>query len=301
MPAAKAVGPYAIESIVARGATSVVYLARDTRSGERVALKTFALGSEHGAEAQAGAIAEARARFLREADAARRLRHPAIAALLDAGEAAGVAYLAIEPLAGCDLSRHTSEAQRLPAAQVARIAAQVADALAYAHRQGVVHRDVKAANVIYDAATDRAWVTDFGIARVADASHTRTGVLLGTPQCMAPELLAGRRADARSDLYALGVLLFELLCSRPPFTAAALGALIRQVANDTPPPLLQLRPELPSALGALVAALLAKDPALRPQDGAAVARELRAIAALIDADARAATGEVRPPAGADPR
>lgn len=277
MPALTGVGPYAIESEIARGATSVVYLARDTRNGQRVALKTLALGRE----LEGDALAEARARFLREAEAARRLRHPGIVKVLDAGEAQGVAYLAMAPLPGHDLSRHVAAGGLLPATQVLRIAARLADALAYAHAQGVVHRDIKAANVLVDLAADRVALTDFGIARIGDASHTRTGMLLGTPQCMAPELLAGQRADSRSDLYALGVLLFQLLCGRLPFEAGALGALMRQVVNDPAPELHVLRPDLPAALDALVARLLAKDPALRPQDGAELALELRAIAESI--------------------
>ncbi len=276
MPALTALGPYRIESEIARGATSVVYLARDARSGQHVALKTLALSRE----LTGGALAEARARFMREANAARRLRHPDIVTVLDAGEANGVAYLAMESVAGHDLSRHAAAGQLLPAPQVLRIAARVADALGYAHRQGVVHRDIKPANVIIDLAADRVCVTDFGIARVGDASHTRTGMLLGTPECMAPEQLVGQRADSRSDLYSFGVLLFQLLCGRLPFEADALGALMKQVVNDPAPELRSLRPDLPPALDALVAQLLAKDPASRPQDGAALARELRAIAAL---------------------
>lgn len=274
MPVA-AIGPYQIEAEIGRGATSVVYRARDSRSGRQVALKALALNRAFDAEA----FDEARSRFLREAEAARRLRHPDIVAVLDAGEAGGVAYLAMELIAGHDLRGHVVPGQLLPAPQVLQIAARVADALAYAHSQGVLHRDIKAANVLVEPAAGRVCVTDFGIARIGDASHTRTGMLLGTPECMAPELLAGQRGDHRSDLYALGVLLFQLLCGRLPFEAAALGALMRRVVNDPPPPLHGLRAAMPAALSALVAGLLAKDAAARPQDGAEVARELRAIAA----------------------
>ncbi|MBE2241214.1 MAG: serine/threonine protein kinase [Burkholderiaceae bacterium] len=285
MPAAAAVGPYRIEAEIGRGATSVVYRALDTRDGRRVALKTLALNREFDAEA----IDAARSRFLREADAARRLHHPGVVAVQDAGEAGGTAYLAMEWVAGHDLRRHTAPGALLPLPQVLEIAASVADALGYAHSQGVVHRDVKAANVLIDAASGRVRVADFGVARIADASHTRTGMLLGTPECMAPELLAGQRADSRSDLYALGVLLFQLLCGRLPFEAAALGALMRQVVNDPAPPLQSLRGDAPAALSALVAQLLAKDPASRPPDGAAVGRELRTIAAVMQAPPGAET------------
>lgn len=276
MSAVAGVGPYRIESEIARGATSVVYRAIDSRSGRRVALKTLALNRELTGDA----LADARSRFLREADAARRLRHPDIVSVLDAGEANGVAYLAMEQASGHDLSRHAVAGHLLPVSQVLHVAARVADALAYAHSQGVVHRDIKAGNVLVDLAADRVCVTDFGIARVGDASHTRTGMLLGTPECMAPELLAGQRADSHSDLYSFGVLLFQLLCGRLPFEAGALGALMKKVVNDPAPELRSLRPDLPPAVSVLVARLLAKDPALRPQDGAVIARELRAIGAL---------------------
>ncbi len=275
MPAATGIGRYEIEAEIGRGATSVVYRARDSRSGRQVALKTLALSREFDADA----FDEARRRFLREADAARRLRHPAVVPVLDAGEAGGVAYLAMELIAGHDLRRHVAPGDLLPVPQVLHAAADVADALGYAHAQGVLHRDIKAANVLIDPASGRVCVTDFGIARIGDASHTRTGMLLGTPECMAPESLAGRRADHRSDLYSLGVLLFQLLCGRLPFEAAALGALMRQVVNDPAPPLHGLRPGLPAALSALVAQLLSKDPASRPPEASAVARALREIAA----------------------
>jgi serine/threonine-protein kinase len=279
MPAVTVVGPYTVESEIARGATSVVHLARDGRDGRCVALKTIALGRELSGEA----LTEARARFLREAAAARRLDHPDIVKILDAGEERGVAYLAMELLPGHDLRPHVDPGQLLPVPQALRVAARVADALAHAHRQGVVHRDIKPGNVIVDAATDRVVVTDFGVARIGDASHTRTGMLLGTPAYMSPEQLVGQRVDGRSDLYALGVLLFQLLCGRLPFEAATLAAMMKQIVNDAAPPLRALKPDLPEALEALVARMLAKDRASRPGDGAEIAQALRAIATQLEA------------------
>jgi serine/threonine-protein kinase len=279
MPAVTVVGPYTVESEIARGATSVVHLARDGRDGRCVALKTIALGRELSGEA----LTEARARFLREAAAARRLDHPDIVKILDAGEERGVAYLAMELLPGHDLQPHVDPGQLLPVPKALRIAARVADALAHAHRQGVVHRDIKPGNVIVDAATDRVVVTDFGVARIGDASHTRTGMLLGTPAYMSPEQLVGQRVDGRSDLYALGVLLFQLLCGRLPFEASTLAAMMKQIVNDAAPPLRALKPDLPEALEALVARMLAKDRASRPGDGAEIAQALRAIATQLDA------------------
>jgi serine/threonine-protein kinase len=150
------------------------------------------------------------------------------------------------------------------------IAAQLAEALAHAHRAGVVHRDVKPGNALFDPSTRRAALADFGLARAADAQASRSGLMLGSPAYMAPELLAGQPADARGDLYSLGVLTYELLAGRPPFEAASIGALLRAVAQEPPPPLASLRPDWPAAmaehLDALVAPLLDKDPARRPAD-----------------------------------
>ena len=294
MPAVPGPGPYAIESELARGATSVVHLARDARSGQRVALKTIALDRALTPELRA----EARARFLREADAARRLSHPGIVRILDAGEEGDVAWLAMEWVDGYDLRRHVAPGRLLAPARALGVAARVADALAHAHRHGVVHRDIQPGNVIVETATGRVVVTDFGIARVGDASHTRTGVLLGTPAYMAPEQLLGQRVDGRSDTYALGVLLFQLLCARLPFEADRPAALMRQIVNDRAPLLRSLRPELPETIETLVDRMLAKDRASRPADGAEVARALDAAAGSMAAQHCAPGAAPAAPSGA---
>src|SRR5262249_5430854 len=151
---------------------------------------------------------EAHTRFLREAETAMRLRHPAIVQVSAAGEADGVGYLVMELLRGHDLTRYTTLDSLLRVERVLHVGEQIALALDYAHREGVVHRALKPANVMFDPSSGRVAVTDFGIARLVDAARTRSGVLLGTPAFLAPELLMGREATARSDLYALGVTLF---------------------------------------------------------------------------------------------
>ncbi len=246
----------------------VVYLARDPRSDRPLAIKTIALGREFADEERA----EARQRFLREAETAARLRHADIVSVLDSGEDQGLAWIAMEFLSGHDLQRHTQVGTLLPVPVVLRVASRVSDALAYAHRQGVVHRDVKPANVMVDLATDSVKVTDFGIARIADASRTRTGMVLGTPSFMSPEQMAGRRIDGRSDLYSLGVMLFQLLCGRLPHRADSMAALMSQIVNQRAPNIRSLRPELPEALADLVA-LAAREaprtaPCRRPTAGA---------------------------------
>ena len=249
-----------------------IYLAQDPLSGRRVALKTLTL--DPGDES----AADLRTRFAREADAAGRLRHPGIVAVLGHGEAPGLAWLAMEHLQGHDLERHVTAAGRLPLAQVVDIGAQLADALGYAHAQGVVHRDIKPANVMLDPATGCVKLADFGVARVADALRTRTGVVLGTPAYMSPEQIAGLAVDGRADLYSLGVLLFELICARLPHEAATLGALMDAIARRPAPDIRTLRPDLPDALAAVVAQALAKRPDRRPADGYAMVTALRAVA-----------------------
>jgi eukaryotic-like serine/threonine-protein kinase len=271
LPPGTLLGALRIDQALARGASATLYRATDAASGAPVAVK--ALCPSPGT---AGAAAEVE-RFLREGERACALQHPHIVRVWGGGQARGVAFVAMELLPGHDLTRWTAPEHRLPEAAVLDIAAQLADALAYAHRQGVVHRDVKPANVVFDPATRRAVLTDFGLARGPDADATRSGVMLGSPAYMAPELLAGAPPDARSDLYALGVLTYELLAGRPPFNQPSLGSLLRAVALDAPPRLADLRPDLPDAaeLDRLLAPLLAKAAAERPADGATWAAQAR--------------------------
>jgi serine/threonine-protein kinase len=258
-----------VERVLGRGATSTVYAAFDEAAGQWRALKVLA--PEPGADP--ARAAEAAQRFAREAALARRLDHPAIARLHGAGRDGGLDWLLMELLPGTDLRRYTQPARLLPEAVVVRLGARLADALAHAHAAGVVHRDLKPANVMVDWSSDRVALTDFGLARGADAASTRTGLVLGSPAYMAPEQLAGAPPGPAADLYALGVLLFELLAGRRPFDAPALGALLRQVASEPAPRLTAVSP----ALADLVDALLAKAPAQRPPSAAAVSAALAAL------------------------
>jgi eukaryotic-like serine/threonine-protein kinase len=266
-------GRYRIEHELGRGSMGVVYLGSDPKIGRSVAIKTMALGKEfHGHE-----LAEARQRFFREAETAGRLQHPDIVTIFDAGEAHELAYIAMELLKGDDLQQHTLPATLLPVADVVNITARVADALAYAHSQGVVHRDIKPANVMVDLPADAVKVTDFGIARITDSSRTRTGMVLGTPSFMSPEQMAGRRVDGRSDLYSLGVMLYQLLTGDLPHRADSMATLLYEIANATAPDVRNRRPEVPEALAKVVARLLEKRPEQRHADGKQLAVELRAI------------------------
>ena len=270
-------GRYQVEKELGKGAMGVVYLGRDPKIGRTVAIKTLALSAEfEGTE-----LADVRERFFREAETAGRLQHPNIVTIFDAGEEHDLAYIAMEFLQGRDLVAHTRDGALLPVTVVLSIGERVALALDHAHRQQVVHRDIKPANVMYDPATDSVKVTDFGIARITGSSKTRTGMVLGTPSFMSPEQLAGQRVDGRSDLYSLGVMLFQLLTGSLPLRGDSMAALMYQIANQPAPDVRERRPELPPELADILSKTLSKSPAERYQTGLEIAADLRkTIAAL---------------------
>jgi len=266
-------GRFIVEREIGRGAMGVLVQARDPRTEQPVAIKTMALGHEF----QGDALEEARSRFYREAELAGRLHHPDIVSILEAGEDNGLAYIAMEFLEGEDLSTHVQESTLLPVPDVLAITARVADALAYAHAQGVTHRDVKPANILIDAGTDSVKVTDFGIARIVDSTQTRTGMVLGTPSFMSPEQMAGDRVDGRSDLYSLGVTLYQLLTAQLPYRGDSMAQLIRAITSDPVPDIRALRPELPQELADIVSLALEKRPEVRYANGRELSADLRTV------------------------
>lgn len=286
MPAT--LGRYRIESEIGRGSMGAVYLGRDPQIGRQVAIKTLALSREF----EGDKLVEARERFFREAETAGRLQHPGIVTIFDAGEAQDLAYIAMEYIKGEDLQRYTSPGRLLPLTQLLEIIARVAEALAYAHSQGVVHRDIKPANVMVDLESGLVKVTDFGVARLDDSSRTRTGLVLGTPSFMSPEQMAGRRTDGRSDLYSLGVMLFQLLTASLPHQGETMAQLMRQIANETAPDIRSLRPELPQELADVVALALEKRPEVRYADGGQLAQDLRTLVAAMLSAPPAGSGAV---------
>ncbi|MBE9608978.1 serine/threonine-protein kinase [Chitinilyticum piscinae] len=270
-------GRYRLEGELGKGAMGLVYRGLDQAIGRPVAIKTMALAEEFDDDQ----LAEARERFFREAETAGRLTHPNIVTVFDVGETDGLAYIAMELLAGATLDDHAGPDRLLPLEETLQIVRQVALALEYAHKQQVVHRDIKPANVMYDPASRKVKVTDFGIARLTDSSRTKTGVVLGTPSFMSPEQLAGQRVDGRSDLYSLGVLLYQLVSGYLPFNGGSLAELMYAIANLLPTDPRHYRPELPNLLVAIIMRALQKDPAQRFQSGAQFALALARLEAQL--------------------
>lgn len=261
------IGGHAIVREVARGSFGAMHLATDAATGLPVALKTVRL-----------ADAASRDRFLREARACAKLAHPGIVDLRSFGEESGFGWIAMEWLPGYDLAHYTRPARLLPEPLALNVAACMADALAHAHDAGVIHRDLKPANVRLHLPLGIVKLTDFGCAWLADAERTRSGQIIGTPLYMAPEQLVGSRTDGRVDLYALGVVLFQMLTGATPFSGDSVGRVLAAIADEAAPDLRERRPDCPPLLAEVVARLLAKRPEDRQPDGRRLALELRTIA-----------------------
>ncbi len=278
-------GRYQVDKELGKGAMGVVYLGKDPKIGRVVAIKTMALAQEFSGDD----LVDARERFFREAETAGRLQHQNIVTIFDAGEEHDLAYIAMEFLKGKDLLDFCKDGNLLPVPRVLSIVARVAEALAYAHRQNVVHRDIKPANIMYEHDTDTVKVTDFGIARITDSSKTKTGLVLGTPSFMSPEQLAGKKVDGRSDLYSLGVMLFQMLTGVLPFRGDSMSELMYKIANEEAPDLRTIRSDLPEGLANLVALSMSKRPETRYQDGDQFASDLRTVLAEFGGGATGAS------------
>ncbi len=266
-------GRLELQAILGSGGMATVYRARDRDRGRLCAVKV--LGDVLSQDA------EFRRRFRREAASAMGLTHPSIVAVYDCGGTALHQYMVMEFVAGGTLYDRLSRPERVSEADALRIGAEVADALAYAHDRGVIHRDIKPHNILLTE-DGHVKVADFGIARTLDAtSLTRTGAVMGSAHYLAPEQARGDRAGPASDLYALGVVLYEMLAGRVPFDGEAPVAIALKHLNDPPPDLRRIRPDLSPATVALVERLLSKTPEARHPSAAALAADLRRAAARI--------------------
>jgi eukaryotic-like serine/threonine-protein kinase len=267
-------GRYQLVEEIGRGAMGRVFLGRDPKINRIVAIKAVDLANDFDLEESD----DAGERFLREAEAAGRLNHPHIVTIYDVGERDRIAYIAMEYLHGRRLSEFTQTKDLLPPALVFDLLSRTADALHYAHARNVVHRDIKPANIMYDSQSNTLKLTDFGIARFIDATRTRAGIVLGTPSFMSPEQLEGKNVNGHTDLFALGVTLFQLLTGQLPFRGNSMTKLMFVIANEPHQPVTALRAGLPACVDSLLDRALAKDPNDRYRDGAEMAEALRTAA-----------------------
>jgi eukaryotic-like serine/threonine-protein kinase len=268
------VGRYQIGERIGRGAMATVYKGYDPDIGRPLALKFL--------HAQLCVDEEYRGRFVREARAAGGLSHSNIVTVFDTGEIQGRPYIAMELIEGTPLSEIMRPGESLPIRDVCDIGAQLARALDYAHGKGIFHRDIKPSNIIRVKDSNTVKVTDFGIAHMHDAQQTRKGSVLGTPQYMSPEQAMGLKVDGRSDLFSVGVVLYQLLTGQAPFEASSLVTLAHRIAKEEPKPIDELRRDVPAALRRVVERCLRKTPDKRYASGAELAQALGKVIAEID-------------------
>ncbi len=263
-------GRYKVLKELGRGSMGVVYLGKDPTIQRFVAVKTMQLNEID----EADKLQDVKARFFREAESTGRLAHPNIVTIFDAGEEHDLGYIAMELLQGTTLKDWSRKPNLMPFQQVLPILATVAEAMDYAHQQGVVHRDIKPANIMLTD-DEVVKIMDFGIAKMATSSKTQTNIVMGTPTYMSPEQIAGKKVDGRSDIFSLAVVMFELLTGRPPFMADNVSALLFAIAHRPHPSLKAIRPDLPPILKDVLDRALHKDSVHRYRRAGEFALDLR--------------------------
>ena len=264
-------GRYVIDRKIGKGAMGAVYQAHDPRINRSVALKVIPIEKEFEDEE----LEEARLRFFREAESAGRLAHPNIITVYDCGEDKHLAYIAMEYLKGTSLTKYTEPKKLLAPPKALELCARTAEGLDYAHNQGVIHRDIKPANILYSLRDDLLKISDFGVARLTDNNRTKTGIVLGTPMYMSPEQLNAEELSGHSDLFSLGVTLYELLLGEVPFQASNIAVLMTKIATDDPAPVSNRRPGIPPSVDAVLFKALEKSPEQRFANGGEMALALR--------------------------
>ena len=279
-------GRYEVIGELGRGAMGVVYKGQDPKIHRTVAIKTLRLSSFDD-----DAIGEIKERFFREAESAGLLAHPNIVTIFDCGEEHDLTYIAMEYLDGEDLNGFTEKGRLLPLRETLSIASHVARALDYAHSKGIVHRDIKPANIMRIKESKVVKVTDFGIARITSSSKTKTGIILGTPSYMSPEQIAGKKVDGRSDIFSLGIVLFEMLTGRKPFLGEDMTALMFNIAREDHASLRKINPRIPPVLEKIINKALEKDPKKRYQRAGLMAYHLEKVISRIDEIASRKKGE----------
>ncbi|MBF0518100.1 MAG: CHASE2 domain-containing protein [Nitrospirae bacterium] len=283
------IGRYQLLRELGRGAMGVVYHGKDPVINREVAIKTLKYD-----EIEEDQIEDVKQRFLKEAEAAGKLSHPNIVKIYDVGDDKDESFMAMELLSGGDLTRFCQQSTRLPFGEVLAIVSGVADALDYAHSNGVVHRDIKPANIML-LENKEIRVTDFGIARVMENSKTVTGMVMGTPSYMSPEQIAGKKVDGRSDLFSLGVVFYELLTGEKPFKGDSIATLMYNITSSEPVPIIELDRRIPSCIVQIISKLLIKKPEGRYQTGRDFIEDLNQCKKTIIAKQRAKAATQPPP------
>ena len=271
-------GRYEVMRQLGKGAMGVVYLGQDPRINRTTAIKTFRFAEDFEPEE----AEELKQKFFREAESAGTLSHPNIVTIYDAGDEQDLAYIAMEYLEGTDLERYTKKDGLLPMRKVIGYVADVADALGYAHDKGIVHRDVKPANIML-LKSGVIKITDFGIARITATSQTQTGVVKGTPYYMSPEQISGEKVDGRSDIFSLGVMLYQMLTGELPFKGDNPAALMHQIMNTPHPDPRKFNPKILKPLVFILNKALEKDRDKRYQKAGQMAAHLQELGRKLDA------------------
>ncbi len=266
-------GRYEIERELGRGAMGVVFLGKDPKIARTVAIKTLSYQAFDD-----GHLPELKERFFREAEAAGRLDHPSIVTVYDVGEEADLAYIAMDYAQGRPLSEFGKPGRLLPLPTVLDIIARVADALAYAHSQKVVHRDIKPGNIIYNPNDGAIRITDFGIAKISDDSRTKTGSVMGSPLFMSPEQLKGQKVTGASDIYSLGVTLYKLVSGATPYQGDTLANLTYQILNKRPRSVREFNADIPNGVVRLINKAIQREPDKRFASAATMAEAVRRLA-----------------------
>lgn len=261
-------GRYVIVEEIGQGAMGVVYKAVDPLIDRTVAIKTINL------DLSKEELANFEKRFQREVQSAGKLNHPNIVTVYDVGRTEGVAYMAMEFLEGKELREILDSGVVLPIEKVVHIATQVAEGLGFAHEHGIVHRDVKPSNVMV-LKNGLVKITDFGIAQMSSATRTISGMVMGSPKYMSPEQVVGQTVDGRSDIFSLGVMLYEMLTGKTPFSGDNISAIMYQILNDEPIPPKTFNQSIPEAINFIVLRALAKHPDKRYQNAKEMARDLK--------------------------
>ena len=271
-------GRYEVERQLGKGAMGIVYLGKDPRINRTTAIKTFRFADEY----DASEIKGLKEKFFREAESAGTLSHPNIVTIYDAGDEQDLAYIAMEYLEGEDLEKYTKKENLMPMRKVIGYMADIAGGLAYAHERGIVHRDIKPANIML-LKNDMVKITDFGIARITATSQTQTGIVKGTPYYMSPEQFSGEKVDGRSDIFSLGVMMYQLMTGRLPFYADNPAALMNKIMNEPHQDPKKFNPRIVKPVITVLNNALIKNRDKRYQKASLMCTHLRQIGKRIDA------------------